>query len=107
MPSISTHGSSSISVHRGSQGKSIDHTFITCLECRFIGEWQVDSQLHYRANIEGAELKLVRVDGTRLYLAFRLSAIVKLLPSNVVTYEEHDVLFYVNVDEDPQKFGSS
>ncbi len=78
---------------------SIDHTYITCLECRFKGTWQEDSAGHYSATGDDAELRIVRLDRVKKYLAFKKGALVTLLPSNVITYEEANIEENVNIDE--------
>lgn len=78
----------------------VDHIFIACLECRFREAWQVSESLHYTALGNNAYLDLVRLDGTRVYMQFKAGAVVSVLPSNVITYEEQDFLGFLDIDED-------
>lgn len=79
----------------------VDHIFVACLECRFKGKWQVVDTTTYRSMAEGAEVRLVQLNGTRKYIKFKNGAYVALLSSNIVTYESEDEMqsLYVNEDE--------
>ena len=79
---------------------SIDHNFIACLECRFKGTWSSDSAGHYVAVGEAAELRLVRIDGFKKYLAFKSGAHVTVFFQNVLSYEQTDVEEEVDITGD-------
>jgi len=81
----------------------IDRTYLSFLECRFKGAWEVDSQGNYVATGEDAELRVVRLDGLKKYLAFKKEASVLLSSSNVIRYEHADVEEDVDVEEESSK----
>ena len=54
---------------------------------------------HYSATGDDAELRIVRLDRVKKYLAFKNGASVTLLPSNVITYEEAGIEENVDVDD--------
>jgi hypothetical protein len=80
-----------ISIEETSSQPSIDHNYIACLECRFKGTWRSDSEGHYTAVGEDSELRIVRIDGLKKYLAFKSGAHVSMIFPNVVSYEQGDV----------------
>ncbi len=90
-----------MALRSSSKGK-VDHTYIACLECRFVGSWEVDSAMHYRAIGDDAEVKGVRLDATRFYILFRKGALVALVPSNVLTFEEEFIEELLDVNEEKQ-----
>ena len=59
--------------------------------------------MHYSALGDDAEVRGVRLDATRFYIRFRKGALVTLVPSNVLTYEEEFVEELIDVDEDKQQ----
>lgn len=62
----------------------VDHIFISCLECEFVGEWiPPDNAMFYQAdlNMPGAIVKLVDFAGTRKIIQFKRGAYVTLLPN--------------------------
>jgi len=77
----------------------IDHNFIACLECRFKGTWQSDSAGNYSSVGEASELRIVRMDGTKRYLAFKNGARVSMIFPNVISYEEGDVEEDIDIEE--------
>ncbi len=80
----------------------IDRTFLGCLECRFKGAWEIDSATgRYLATGEDAELRIVRLDGMKKYLAFKKGAAVTLSPTNVIMFDQSDIEEIVNIDEQP------
>lgn len=76
----------------------VNRTHVGCLECHFKGAWESDSAGHYTATGEDAELRMVRLDGLKKYLAFKKGASVILSPSNVITYEQADIEENVDID---------
>jgi len=78
---------------------TIDHNYIACLECRFKGTWQSDSAGHYTAVGEDSELRIVRIDGSKKYMAFKTGAHVSLLFPNVVSYEQADVEEDIDIED--------
>ena len=80
---------------------SIDHNYISCLECRFKGTWQSDSAGNYTSVGEDSELRIIRVDGAKKYLAFKSGARVSLLFPNVVSYEQADVEEDIDIEGQP------
>jgi hypothetical protein len=100
--SINNPGTGNLSIPRRYTGqRALDHTYIACLECRFVGSWQAAS-LMYKASGGEADVALVELNGTRRRLHFREGAIVHLLPSNVLTYESDDEEESLVVDENEQ-----
>ncbi len=78
----------------------VDHNYIACLECRFKGTWQADSAGRYIASGDDAELRILRIDGVKKYLTFNKDALVSILSSNMITYEQADVEEDVNIEEE-------
>ncbi len=78
---------------------SIDHNYIACLESRFKGTWQSDSEGHYTAVGEDSELRIVRLDGVKKYLAFKSGAHVSIIFPNVVSYEQGDVEEDIDIED--------
>jgi hypothetical protein len=74
------------------QMNRIDRTFLGCLECRFKGSWEVESGTgRYLANGDDAELRIVRLDGLKRYLAFKNGAAVTLSPMAVIMFDQTDL----------------
>lgn len=70
----------------------IDRTFLGCLECRFKGSWEVESGTgRYIAIGDDAELRVVRLDGLKRYLAFKKGASVTLSPTTVIMFDQSDL----------------
>jgi hypothetical protein len=80
----------------------VDHIYIACLECRFVGSWNTSGpdDILYIAENGNAEVRLVELNGTRKVISFRKGAYVTILPSNVVTYERQDEEESIYIDED-------
>ena len=78
----------------------IDRTYLSFLECHFKGAWEVDSQGNYAATGEDAELRVVRLDGLKKYLAFKKGALVVFSSPSVIRYEHADVEEDVDVEEE-------
>src|SRR5579864_6624818 len=68
----------------------VDHNYTAFLECRFKGTWQSDSAGQYTAVGDDSELRLIRIDGMKKYLAFKSGARVSILFPNVVSYDQSD-----------------
>jgi hypothetical protein len=82
-----------------SMQSSLDHNYIACLECRFKGTWHSDSEGHYTSAGEDSELRIIRLDGAKKYLAFRSGARVSLIFPNVVSFEQTDVEEDINIED--------
>ncbi|MGI0081128.1 MAG: hypothetical protein ACRECH_16075 [Nitrososphaerales archaeon] len=87
------------SVRKTPMQSGIDHNYISCLECRFKGTWQVDAAGHYTAGGDDAELRILRADGVKKYLVFKKDARVSLSSSNVIGYEQADVEEDVDIEK--------
>ena len=86
---------------RYSDKEAIDHVFISFLECRFRGFWNLrSSQISYVSSGEESAVNLVEMNGTRKTINFKKGAYVTILPPNVITYERQDEEESVYVDED-------
>jgi hypothetical protein len=88
-----------LSIKETSIQPSIDHNYIACLEFRFKGTWQSDSTEHYTAVGEDSELRVVRLDGVKKYLAFKTGAHVSMIFPNVVSYEQGDVEEDIDIED--------